>query len=123
MSKKIFIVGRSEQAEAIWDLLLLQEYQVLTASSGLEALHIIKEGASFDVVLLDERVHDMEGLILMQILRFHGVTAPVVLLISGLNYSDDIYLGFGIAAVLRKPSCDILPILDKLGENVFGLEE
>ena len=62
----------------------LQTYglEVTLCRSGKEALHVLEDGASFDVVLTDHQMPDVDGLALAETLRARGLDAPILLLIS-----------------------------------------
>ena len=54
--------------------------EVTLCRTGAEALHVLDEGASFDVVLTDHRMPQMDGLELAQRLQDRGIETPILLL-------------------------------------------
>jgi signal transduction histidine kinase/CheY-like chemotaxis protein len=82
----------------------LQTYglEVTLCRSGEEALHVIRDGAEFDVVLSDHNMPGLDGLEFAQKLHAAGVDVPILLLSSdpdaaGAAQSDD------VSACLQKP--------------------
>ncbi|MEX1661425.1 response regulator [Thioclava sp. 15-R06ZXC-3] len=82
----------------------LQTYglEVTLCRSGEEALHVIEQGATFDVVLSDHHMPDLDGVAFVQKLKEAGVSVPILLLSSDPDavltaQSDD------LAGYLQKP--------------------
>jgi two-component system, OmpR family, KDP operon response regulator KdpE len=83
---------------------LLRQYSFrsLTASSGREALEIIRTDAP-DLILLDLGLPDMAGeKLLEEIHRISGRSIPVVIL-SGHQLSEEEWLQSGAVGALQKP--------------------
>lgn len=77
--------------------------QVSTALSGLEALERVRD-ESFDLVLSDISMPEMDGLQLLAALREQGYTMPVFA-VTGNAQADDVrrYLEVGFSEVMPKP--------------------
>ena len=75
--------------------LLDAAFEVRSVSSGPAALELLTSGNSPDVILLDWRMPDMNGLEALQELRARGISKPVILL-TGLK--DDAYEEAALAA-------------------------
>ncbi|MGK5091220.1 pentapeptide repeat-containing protein [Deltaproteobacteria bacterium TL4] len=92
--------------QVLVNYLSLEKYSVTKASSGAEALAIIKDQAPFDLLLLDVMMPHMTGYELCQILRnnYPAHELPIVLL-TAKNQPADIKSGFesGANDYLTKP--------------------
>ncbi|WP_417806753.1 response regulator [Thioclava sp.] len=79
----------------------LQTYglEVTLCRSGEEALHVVQDGAQFDVVLSDHHMPNLDGSAFAQKLHAAGVEVPILLLSSDPNaaQSED------VAGYLQKP--------------------
>ncbi len=78
---------------------------VTSAPSAGEALDLVARGETFDVVLSDLHMPDVDGAVFVERLRAAGVTTPV-LLCSSLASRDglgDVVRRLDVAAVLTKP--------------------
>ncbi len=66
---------------------ILQEfgYQVVSASSGREALHLVEQ-QQFDLIVTDYRMPGMDGVVLITTLRQRDFTNPVILLSGFLSH-------------------------------------
>jgi len=82
-------------------------FSVLEADDGLAALEILKQCAP-DIIISDLRMPRMSGLELLEALKHHTSTAPVIM-ISGT--ADKVLLSettlLGAAAYLTKPISDL----------------
>ncbi len=90
--------------------------EVTLCRSGAEALHVLDEGASFDVVLTDHRMPQMDGLELIERLRERGVDTPILLLTSDPDAYEAANAEYGLAGCLEKPvlRSDLLHTLQAL---------
>jgi len=63
-------------------LLLASKYGAIVASaeSGLKGIEALKAGSTFDVIFLDLRMSEMDGLQTFYELRRQGVTSRIVLM-------------------------------------------
>lgn len=76
---------------------------VCEASCGLDALKLI-EGQTFDLIVLDVMLQDVDGYAVLQQLRSRNILTPVLML-SGRQEETDQVLGLGLGAddYLTKP--------------------
>ncbi|MDR1943675.1 MAG: response regulator, partial [Synergistaceae bacterium] len=92
--------------QVLTNLLSMQNYSVFKAYNGLEALDMIKNGAEFDLVLLDVMMPKMSGYEVCQHLRekYSLFDLPIVML-TAKNQIQDIVLGFqsGANDYIQKP--------------------
>ncbi len=80
MSSRILVVDDEEKMRRILELALLgMGHEVVQAADGQEALDQLADGA-FDLVLTDLRMPRLDGLGLLQALRAHGESMPVIVL-------------------------------------------
>ena len=115
MSKILVVDDEAQIRELLKDFLEIKDYDVITASSGKEALEKIKEKPT--IVLLDVMMPDMNGL---QVLDKIKESAPSieVIMVTGLAEED-------IAVEsLKKGAFDYItkPIDLNHLENVIGLK-
>jgi DNA-binding response OmpR family regulator len=96
MARKILVVDDTRNVQLlISDFLSAQEYEVLTASDGIEALEIIRQSAP-DLVLLDIMMPNMDGYQFISKLRRESST-PVIM-ITARQQEVDIIKGFDLGA-------------------------
>ncbi|MCG8485151.1 MAG: response regulator transcription factor [Clostridia bacterium] len=98
MSKeKILVVDDEEQVrKVIIKSLLRENFITYSARYGKEALELINNN-SFDLIILDIMMDDMDGLEIIRIIRNKGINIPILIL-SGRVEDHDKILGFGIGA-------------------------
>lgn len=72
------------------------ELETATASSGAEALSLIR-AHSFDLILMDVMLGDMEGFEVIKTIRAQGITTPVII-VSGRNEDYDSLYGLSLGA-------------------------
>ena len=107
MSKNILIVDDEEDVRAIAKLGLEMGagWNVLTASSGQEALNVAVNH-KLDVILLDMMMPDMDGRATLQQLKANPATKkiPVILLTAKFQQSDrERFIDLDVAAIFAKP--------------------
>ncbi len=96
MARKILVVDDTRNVQlVISDFLSAQEYQVLTASDGREALEVVRQSAP-DLVLLDIMMPNMDGYQFISQLRRESST-PVIM-ITARQQEADIIKGFDLGA-------------------------
>ena len=96
--KKILMVDDDlDLREALADqLVLTEEFDVFEATTGAEGLVKAKE-ATYDLVILDVGLDDMDGRELCRLMRKQGVKCPVVML-TGHTTDADTILGLDAGA-------------------------
>ncbi|WP_343870481.1 PAS domain S-box protein, partial [Caenispirillum bisanense] len=101
--KRALVVDDSAAARAIAaDILTRFGLHTQTAADGLDCLRLA--GPAVDVILLDWRMPDLDGVATLQRLRAAGITAPVIMLTA--FGRDDLVETLGdlaVDAVLEKP--------------------
>jgi CheY-like chemotaxis protein len=107
MNRNILIVDDEEDVRAIAKLGLEMGagWNVLTASSGQEALNVAVNH-KLDVILLDMMMPDMDGRATLQQLKANPATKkiPVILLTAKFQQSDrERFTDLDVAAIFAKP--------------------
>jgi DNA-binding response OmpR family regulator len=89
--------------EIIEEHLVSQNYEVVTAYNGNEAQELLYS-QTFDLLLLDVNVPDINGFELLSDLRVQNIKTPAIF-ITSLNMADDMQKGFdsGCDDYIKKP--------------------
>ena len=85
---------------------LLQPYKLTidTSDSGEEAIEKIKNGATYDVIFMDQMMPEMDGIEAVKILRDSGYTGPIIALTANaLGGQSEIFLKNGFDGFISKP--------------------
>ena len=100
----ILVVDDKKSARApLIDMLRRQNYQTFEASSGAEALALIKAHDTIELVITDYQMPDMDGRQLTQHIR--RMRAPDRIRVIGISASTDPYLS---ASFLKAGACDFI---------------
>ncbi|PID74900.1 MAG: hypothetical protein CSB28_00775 [Desulfobacterales bacterium] len=101
---KILIVDdEKEFANTLCQRLTLRKYEVMEAHSGKEGLTVLEESAA-DIVLLDLKMPDMDGLEFLAALRRKQPQTKVIMLTGhGSGEAGEQALAMGASAYLMKP--------------------
>ena len=98
----ILVVDDNERlATATADLLQLEGYRAIPAFSAREAVDLLDETESVDLVLSDIRMPDVDGFDLLRVLRHRFPALPIILFSGMPVIADDIVPGG--ATILMKP--------------------
>ena len=99
--------------ETFVDILALSGYVCFPADSGEEALEILRNNP-IDVILLDIKMPEMDGISTYRHIREMGVTAPVIV-VSALSGSPEAkeLLSLGASCIVAKPP-DIGQVLEQI---------
>ena len=96
MTRKILVVDDTRNVQVLLnDFLTSQDFEVLTASDGREALEVVHE-SSPDLILLDIMMPNMDGYQFITNLR-HESSIPVIM-ITAKQQEADIIHGFDLGA-------------------------
>ncbi|HXH31505.1 MAG TPA: response regulator [Bacteriovoracaceae bacterium] len=88
--------------EAIKDFLELEDYQVVTATNGKEALEVLKTGLKPCLVLLDMMMPIMGGREFLDIVLKDSVLAPIpIFILSAIASSENTK---GAVGFIKKPA-------------------
>jgi CheY-like chemotaxis protein len=104
-SKRILVVDDSQFMLHLFSMLLrgVDGYQVDTAMDGLAALEAL-QGQTFDLVITDYMMPNMDGLALLGALRRTHPEVPVIMISA--NVTDQLRIqaqGLGVYRVMSKP--------------------
>ena len=101
--KRILVVDDDEMNLTRTRIILKKNYDVLLASSGMEALHILKT-RKIDLVLLDIEMPKMNGFVTFQRMKEFVDEIPVIFLTaSGLEGDVVSAIKLGAVNYLKKP--------------------
>jgi DNA-binding response OmpR family regulator len=80
-----------------------EDYEVVQAANGTQALDLAR-AATFDTILLDISLPDLDGREVCRIMRRNGIAAPVIVLTASVSDADAILsLDAGANDVVTKP--------------------
>ena len=97
MADKILIVDDDPAiCKLLQKVMRSNDMETTVATSGTEALSIIPKG-SFDLILMDIILGDMEGFDVIQTIRSQGMTMPVII-VSGRSEDYDMLYGLSLGA-------------------------
>jgi DNA-binding response OmpR family regulator len=106
MASVLLVDDTPELRKTIERLLVNAGHQVTTAPNGAAALRALESG-TFDVIVTDIVMPDMEGLELIRTVRKTHASLPIIAMSGGGRGSVDNYLtlasSFGAAKTLEKP--------------------
>ena len=107
---KILIVEDSPLVQKMYGLVFSRrEHEMSTALNGREALDMIDATRTpYDLILLDLRMPDMDGVAFIQALRHRGSSTESIPIILTTGESEDSLLvrearALGVSAVVHKP--------------------
>jgi CheY-like chemotaxis protein len=106
---KVLIVEDSPLVRKMYGLVFSKrEHELTAAEDGRQALKVLFEsGRSYDLILLDLRMPDMDGVEFMRTVRRQGALGriPIVLTTAEPEGSDLMRQAktLGVAAIVRKP--------------------
>lgn len=97
MADKVLIVDDDPAIQKLLTKVMQSnELETETAGSGLEALNLLKTN-TYDMILMDVMLGDMEGFEVIRRLRSQGIQTPVMI-VSGRNEDYDSLYGLSIGA-------------------------
>jgi len=122
MVKRVLIVDDEEDIRNILkDQFEELHYEVVTASNGQIALDKTLE-SSFDVIVSDIRMPEMDGLTLVKNIRETNKEVPIYLVTAFSEYSEKDILVLGVSAIIFKPF-DADEIVEVIDHKVRGLSD
>lgn len=115
----VLVVDDERELADLYGAWLAERYEVHVTYGGEEALERLSDGGdAVDAVLLDRRMPDVSGDLLLTILRDRGYTCPVAMVTAVEPSPDD--LGLGFDDYLVKPAGR--EELHELAESLLSLE-
>ncbi|WP_330587523.1 response regulator [Acutalibacter sp. 1XD8-36] len=103
MQKRILVVDDDEMNLTRTKIILKKNYDVLLASSGMDALHMLRH-EKVDLVLLDIEMPKMNGFVTFQRMKEFVEDVPVIFLTaSGLEGDVVSAIKMGAVNYLKKP--------------------
>ena len=116
---KILVVDDEEEIRnPIAFFLTHRNFDVITATNGVEALTLIhSDDQKPDLIVTDEAMAEMTGTVLLQTLRHEVITIPVILMGGQIaDWRVEQLKDLGFAEVLQKPFSIkdvLLPMIEK----------
>ncbi|HVN81902.1 MAG TPA: response regulator [Terriglobia bacterium] len=112
--KRILVVDDERNLLKLYEKELREEgYEVLTASSGREALGFL-DGIAFDLVILDIRMPEMDGMETLRRIMESPSSPPLILNTAYSMYKDDFLTWAADAYVVK--SSDLSELKTKTSE-------
>lgn len=103
-SRRVLVVDDNEDIRFLLRLNLSAEFEIIEASSAIEALARIRDGETFDLVITDVLQPGMSGIEFTATLHQDLPQLPVVVLSAWLDKNNtQVALDAGAAAALAKP--------------------
>lgn len=103
MQKRILVVDDDAMNLVRTKLILKEQYEVILAESGKEALDLLKN-EKIDLILLDIDMPGMNGIETFERINNFSIKVPVIFLTAS-GYEDDVMSAIRLGAVnyLKKP--------------------
>ena len=116
IAKVLMVDDEVEFVETFSERLQLRNLEILVAFSGKEALKVLKKNANVEVVILDVKMPEMDGIETLGEIKKRYPLVEVIML-SGHSTVESAIEGMkkGAFDYLMKP-CDIDQIIAKVGE-------
>lgn len=103
MNKRIMVIDDDEMNLKMAKFILSkQQYEVVSAGSGMEALNLLLS-KSVDLILLDIEMPIMNGFKTLEVIRERGIDTPVLFLTA----ADD------VEAMIADKKCDVCGYIKK----------
>ena len=110
MADKILIVDDDPAiCKLLEKVMHSNELETTTVNCGMDALSILKNH-TFDLILMDIMLGDMEGFEVIKRLRNQGISTPVMI-VSGRNEDYDSLYGLSLGAAATRIWYSTIPIL------------
>ena len=111
----LLVDDETEFTDSMSQLLRTRGYQVTAVNSGHDALKALKEG-KYDVVVLDLKMEDMDGIEVLKVIKRMVPDLPVILLTGhGSQTAAKEGILAGAFDFLTKP-CELVELMEKIKE-------
>lgn len=105
--EKILVVDDSEMNREILAEMLSEEYEILEACNGIEAISILKKfETSISLVLLDMVMPEMNGIEVLNVMKNNGWTDNIPVIMISAEYSEEVVhnaYAHGVTEFIRRP--------------------
>jgi CheY-like chemotaxis protein len=119
--KRILVIDDEEPIRQLLKEEFEEEgYRILTAASGKEALTLLRQSEKPDLIILDLRMREMNGLELMNFYTKLNYRIPVIIFTAYGVYKNDPVLMAADAYIIK--SSDITQLKDKVHELAGSVE-
>jgi len=105
VKKRVLLVDDDEtlRGELVAQFALYDEFETVDVGSGTEGLNMAKE-QTFDMIILDVDMPDMQGTDVAQLIRTAGISTPIVMLTGNTGEASEILgLNSGANDYVTKP--------------------
>lgn len=106
MVKQVLVVEDHDSLRRLLGLVLSQDFTVIGATNGLEALGWLRKGNIPDAIITDSAMPELNGHDLIIQLRQSGLFADIPVIVVGDDHSPDVeqqFLTLGAVEYLHKP--------------------
>ncbi|MCM1539200.1 MAG: response regulator [bacterium] len=107
MRKKVLVVDDQEMNRELLEQILIEDYDVLKAADGKQALELFEQGtANLEAVLLDLLMPEMDGFAVLEAMKEKGLIGKIpVLVISSENTVnvEEKCFDYGVSDFIHKP--------------------
>ncbi|MCM1103629.1 MAG: response regulator [Clostridium sp.] len=107
MRKKVLVVDDQEMNRELLEQILIEDYDVLKAADGKQALELFDQGtANLEAVLLDLLMPEMDGFAVLEAMKEKGMIGKIpVLVISSENTVnvEEKCFDYGVSDFIHKP--------------------
>jgi CheY-like chemotaxis protein len=96
--------------------------KIETAKNGLEVVDLVRDGAEYDVIFMDQMMPKMDGIEATQLLRKMGYTKPIIALTANaLVGQSEMFLANGFQGFLPKPmdSRELNEVVNRFIRDVY----
>lgn len=121
----LLVEDEKRMAQALCEILRLENYEVDHCSDGLEGLYAV-ESNIYDIVILDVMLPKMNGYEIAKKARCSGITTPILMLTAKAELDDKVIgLDSGADDYLTKPfmTRELLARLRALGRRSLGITD
>ena len=102
--KKILLVDDDQTIlELLTDLLTSYNYKVISVPNGTLALEEFSKRRDFDLIIIDKIMKDMDGLIVIELIRNINKTMPIILTTGSCETLDGDLTRLNITKIIKKP--------------------
>lgn len=116
--KVILVVDDEEMIRSIIECVFQKEYDVLSASSGEEAIKLLKNTPHVDLVITDLEMPRGDGEMLIRHIRGEGRIIPCVLMSGGNDPRCERWFEYSFDDFIRKPLS--ISVLRKTVEDLLN---
>jgi CheY-like chemotaxis protein len=96
MQKSILIIDNEPEIVRLVEEILSEQYDIVSALSGIEALDILQSNSNFDLILLDLMMPEMDGWKVYDQLKDDTILAQIPVAVFSARFKPD-YINWAIS--------------------------